>query len=353
MVSPDQIRSAYLFFLGRPPESEKAVRDHTNHASVVELYRTLMESVEFTNQLKGSTPAGAVPATPNPKPTIAPGSHSDQEVVERFASFTGPGKTGYVTDHMGGITRTSFVSVLPQFDGQVWPSPLVSEKLFPISEWIGTLRSVAEADPAKPFVMMEFGAGWGPWCVSSFMACKQRGITNVHVTAVEASHHHAAFARQNFIDNGLPVMTSHVIDGAVGASDGFVEFPELDDPSVDYGGSVGDTPMANRPKPTKLVRVASYSISTLLATVDYVNLIHIDIQGAEADAVAAGLDSLNKKAHRLVIGTHGREIEHKLLNDLSMAGWLLEYDLACIYSINNGKFSLHADGCQLWRNPRV
>jgi FkbM family methyltransferase len=353
MVTPDQIRAAYLFFLGRPPESDKAIRDHTNHPGLTELYHTLMTSIEFTNRLKGAAPATSTPVIPNPKPTIAPGSFSDSEVVERFASFSGPGKPGYVTDHLGGITRTSFVSVLPQFDGQVWPSPLVSEKLFPISEWIGTLRSVAEADPAKPFVMMEFGAGWGPWCVSSFMACKQRGITDAHVTAVEASHHHAAFARQNFIDNSLPAKTSHVIEGAVGASDGYVEFPELDDPSVDYGGSVGDTPMANRPKPTKLVRVTAYSINTLLKNVDYVNLIHIDVQGAEAAAVAAGLDSLNKKAHRLVIGTHGREIEHQLLDTLSKAGWLLEYDLACTYSINAGKFSLHADGCQLWRNPKV
>ena len=352
MVTPDQIRAAYLFFLGRVPESEKAVGDHTNHASVAKLYSGLMESQEFGNRVVELS-LSAPKVTPNPKPTISSGSLSYQEVVERFASFAGPGRPGFTTDHLGSITHTSFVDVLKHHDGEVWPSPLVSEKLFPISEWVGTLRSVAEADPAKPFVMMEFGAGWGPWCVSSFMACKQRGITNVHVTAVEASHHHAAFARQNFIDNGLPAKTCHVIEGAVGASDGHVEFPELDDPSADYGGSVGNSLLTNRPKPNKLVRVTAYSISTLLANVDYANLIHIDIQGAEADAVAAGLDSLNRKAHRLVIGTHGRGIEHKLLDDLSKAGWLLEYDLACTYSVANGKFSLHADGCQLWRNPRV
>jgi hypothetical protein len=103
--------------------------------------------------------------------------------------------------------------------------------------------------------------------------------------------------------------------------------------------------------PARTERLRCYSIGTLLRPFEFVDLVHIDIQGHEYVVLAAARDVLKKKVKRIVVGTHGREIEERLFEEMSTAGWLLEAEESCLYRQLSGRMSLWRDGCQVWRNP--
>ncbi|MCU0705642.1 MAG: FkbM family methyltransferase [Fimbriiglobus sp.] len=354
MITPAQVRDAFRFFMGRDQITEDDIRWHVeHHDSLPGFYRFLMQSEEFNVRMTASREAvrEAVRsvAPSDPRPTVAPGTLSAREIVRRFPVYHGPGTPGFVTDHLGGKTHTSFVHWFPTISGVVWESPLVVERFHSLDEWVGTLRAVSEADPNQPFVMMEFGAGWAPWCVSTVLACRMRGIKDVHVVGVEGSAGHVAFARQHFAHNNVSPSEYTLVEGIVGA-DGVAEFPDLDDPAADYGAAIvggGDE------RKVRTVKVPSYSIATLLKSYPSVNLLHIDIQGSEADAIRASLKDVTRKVRRMVIGTHSRGIEHELLAMLSADGWLLEADTGCVFTYPDGKPVLYKDGEQVWRNPQA
>jgi FkbM family methyltransferase len=160
--------------------------------------------------------------------------------------------------------------------------------------------------------------------------------------------------RQHFLDNGLNPDDHQLLHGIAAAADGTVEFPVPPDPAADYGATVAaEDPLLPRIRGALTTSVRAYSLPTLLAPFDRVDLVHIDIQGSEADVVSAGREVLQQKVRRVVIGTHGRAIEQALLEELSSQGWALEADQACRYSPFGAGLALAVDGCQVWRNPRV
>ena len=216
------------------------------------------------------------------------------------------------------------------------------------------MRAVREADPSREFVAAELGAGWGPWLAASAAACRRCGVERFKLVGLEAASTHFAFMRQHFLDNDLDPDAHALVHGAAAAEDGFVEFPDLDEPSHDYGATLfaGDPLMQHAAGKTS-TRVPAYSIATLLADYPRVDLIHIDIQGSEGEVVAAARATLKAKVRRLVIGTHGRAIEQRLLEDLSADGWQCENDEACRYATGAAGLYLALDGCQVWRNDAV
>lgn len=341
MVSEDDVRRAYRFFLGRPPEGERVVREFARLPDLPAVFDRMVRSAEFLARWRTAD-----------APTSDLGA--DAEVIARFGRHAGPGEAGFVTDFLGTRTRTAFVGPLAAEDGAVWGPPTAAAgRLFTVGEWAGALRSVLEADPGRPFVVFELGAGWAPWCVATAAACRRVGVMGFHATAVEASAGHVEFARRHFDDNGVPAGEFTLLHAAVTPADGPVPFPHLDLPADDYGAAVADAPHTGRPPPAHTVTVPGMSLSTLLRDTPRVDLMHIDIQGGEAEAVRAGRGELRAKVRRLVIGTHGRGIEQQLLDDLAADGWRLEHDEACGYRLADGRFALARDGCQVWRNPAV
>ena len=57
-----------------------------------------------------------------------------------------------------------------------------------------------------------------------------------------------------------------------------------------------------------------------------VDLIDMDIQGAEADVVEASRDLLDQRVKRVHIGTHGGDIEARLRAAFAGMGWHCHYD---------------------------
>ncbi len=70
--------------------------------------------------------------------------------------------------------------------------------------------------------------------------------------------------------------------------------------------------------------------------------------------IAAGIEVLNERVRRLVIGTHSRTIEGHLFDLLHANGWVCESELPCVMrpTMEGGLF-LFVDGEQVWRNDRL
>lgn len=99
--------------------------------------------------------------------------------------------------------------------------------------------------------------------------------------------------------------------------------------------------------------VPSLSLATLLADLPRVDILHCDIQGMEADLFEAGRAITDQRVRRVVIGTHGRAVEARLLDLFADMGWTLEDETVCRMIQSAGRNHLVADGTQVWRNPKV
>lgn len=101
-------------------------------------------------------------------------------------------------------------------------------------------------------------------------------------------------------------------------------------------------------------KVRAVSLNTLLQDLNLVDLIHLDINGAEYDVLNSASEAVNKKAKRIHIGTHNTRVEAKLRGLFSDLGWKCMYDYP-----GRGRRQTEygmiefADGVQTWINPRL
>lgn len=299
----------------------------------------------------------------------------DADVIRMFPRYPGPGTPGFVTDFLGTKTRNSILfAAHAGLSGAVEDYPIPMNFHATAIEWAGALRAVLEAKGA--IVAMELGAGWGPWLVVIARAAQSRGVDQVRLVGVEGSKEHCQFMRQHFQDNNLHPDEHALIHGVVGTSDGLARFPVAENPAEDYGSAPTFTAasalkqqvrgllgrlrrrlFARSPAPSPLLQrmeeVPCYSLASLIRPYACVDIIHVDIQGAEHVVIASGRNILMKSVKRLVIGTHGRAIEELLFGELGTQGWILEAEESCLVHQQANGVALFRDGCQVWRNPKL
>ena len=236
---------------------------------------------------------------------------------EHFSEYKGPPQEGFFIDFLGARTRISYFDKTHDWlSGRVFPYPTPTACiLFEYFEWIGALRSVLEAK--YRLTIVELGAGWAPWLVSLRLAGRQRGIYNVHLIAVEAEQQQCRFAQQHLSDNGVAKHEWTILCDNVG------------------------------------IQPNDLSIAKIIKDCSCVDLIHCDIQGAEADAFEASMPDVSSRVRRVVVGTHGRGIEDRLFSIFGGNSWKLEFESPCRNIIVNGAPQLQTDGVQVWRNPRT
>jgi hypothetical protein len=317
-------------------------------------------------------------------PTADP---DDEKVIRSFSRYEGGGTPGFVTDFLGVRTRLSYFAGIDHYSGLVESYPVPCNFHANAIEWAGVLRSVAEAE-GPGFVALELGAGWGPWLVTAGVAARLKGLADVRLVGVEGSCKHLEFLRSHFRDNGFDPADHQLLQGIVGPYNGTAHFPIIAEGDANWGAEATfQVRLAVAPSaPTRsLVRrigrpmlrvlrnmkarlrdqgaaqattvrtekLPCYSLRTLLEPYPAADVVHIDIQGAEHDVVAASRGVLEAKVRRLVIGTHGRLIEERLLNELAGRGWRLESEEPCVFEQRGEHVYLHRDGCQVWNNPRL
>jgi FkbM family methyltransferase len=253
------------------------------------------------------------------------------------------GRTGeFYYDFLGVRTRVSYIPLPKWAEGHVFGIPEPGEHfLHTRAEWLGLLTAIKEA--SKRTVVVELGAGWGPWLVAAHAAARQRGIRDIHLIGVEGCKEHADSMHQHFVDNDIPPERHTLIHGAIGPRDGIAWFPEID-PLTNWGQPVHYHPTPN------MHTLTCMSLPTLLHDHSRVDLIHCDIQGGESEVLPAAIDTLNAKARRIVVATHSPLHDGTILALFRTNGWTLEaWDPWVVPEPDEAQ----RDGTQVWSNPRV
>jgi ubiquinone/menaquinone biosynthesis C-methylase UbiE len=273
------------------------------------------------------------------------------EVMRRHADPAVRPSPGFATNFLGvRIPPEVFPQVLQQAAGQVEPIPIPANWHADIAEWAGTLRAVDLA--GRTFRMVELGCGWGCWMANTGVAARRSG-RDVEVVGIEGDRGHVAFATEVMRLNDLE-QSSRIVHGIAAPEAGRALFPVADDPSNTWGSE----PIID-PSDDDVRRATEGGTHVLLDAVPLrdlagggaLDLLHIDIQGGEADFVRANMNDISAHVRYVVVGTHSREIEGDLIAQFLAAGWSLEIERPCIFAIARGRPDIRVDGVQGWRAP--
>jgi hypothetical protein len=260
-------------------------------------------------------------------------------------------RTGYVTNFLGVLTDPKvFPSLLNERVGEVEPVPIPANWHADIAEWAAALRAV---DLARDrFTIIELGCGWGCWMANTGAAARRRGLA-VRLIGVEGDAVHLAWARESLARNGFADAEIALHHGIAAGHTGAAWFPVLDEAGTNWGAQPVFEQTGTELETGRYAALKLFSLAELAEEPQRIDLLHIDIQGGEADLVSASLAVLRDKVAGLLIGTHSREIEGRLFEMLLTAGWVLEIERPAIMTLTESGPVVMVDGVQGWRNPRI
>lgn len=350
-LSREDVIGAFEAILGRHPESEATIASYQSFPSRIKLGEHLLKSQEFSLRQYGMALL--------PLDQLYTGyTPSELAIFSQFKAYSGQGTPGFITNFLGVKVRVAFSTPLEPYSGAVegYPVP-VGGLQAETAEYIGLLRSVLESGPS--YRLLECGAGYGTWVGMADAALKQRSILDYHLYGVEGDAGHCQFAQLHQADNNIPLDQVTFINGAVGPENGIVSWAVVDDSAAVYGGR----PMADSSVDyhgqvqSNLVQVQSYAINDLLLREPVWDLMHVDIQGGEAALCRAGIELMNQRLKRIIIGTHSRALDGEVMSIFHKAGWALENEKPTVSFWQDGAPTLEmlarVDGIQVWRNPRL
>lgn len=268
----------------------------------------------------------------------------EHPVLSKFQDYTSKEVSPkFCVDYLGVVRRRSFLDSSIQ---EALSPQLDSEEYF---EWIDVLESVVLAHDR--FTMIELGAGFGRWLVRAAVAVRQYAPDlPIQLVGVEAEPTHFQWMQQHFRDNGINPDDHCLIEAAVDAQDGEVLF-YVGQPDEWYGQAIAQEAPATQ---ASIQRVKAVSLNQILAQVDTVDLIDIDVQGAELVVLQSAIAAMNRQVKRVHIGTHAVEIERGLRQLFRQHGWQKLNDFACHATERTewGEVTF-GDGVQTWINPRL
>ncbi|KQV83974.1 FkbM family methyltransferase [Rhizobium sp. Root1220] len=276
------------------------------------------------------------------------------EVMQRHAAKSLTPSPDHLTNFLGvKISPDFFPGILDGRAGQIEEIPIPANWHADIAEWAAALRAVDLSQ--EKFRIIELGCGWGCWLNNTGVAARNSG-RDVELIGVEGDAGHVEFAHRAMADNGFSNTEYRIIHGIAAPADGRALFPAVER----AGATWGSEPLLNATEAQRTEAAAtggyidlpSFALSSI-AHGRPVDLLHIDIQGGEADFVQSTLVDLNSLVRYILVGTHSREIEGRLMAILRNAGWQLEMDRAAIITILDGRPQISVDGVQAWRNPRL
>lgn len=317
------------------------------------------------------------------------------EVFHKFKCWDGNYDPGYTVNFLGVFTNKDHIcSVRPEC-----PSPrrdafrdlkkeFIRTEYPPFCEsyfeWISVLESVVQAK--NKFTMIELGAGFGPHLVNAAAAIRSYHGWHFPYTLIGVEGEPTCFKwmQEHFTDNGIDPARHQLIEAVVTDKDGEVwfevGFPRgygsfiispvryLSDPArqlyrsarraykrirgeecvaADYW--TGKKGLGIYTKRTKAV-----SLNSLLKYLDVVDLIHLDIKGAEFNVLRSAREQLDAKVKRVHVGTHDAKTEKRLRLLFRDLRWkcLCDYPGRGERLTDYGKIQF-ADGVQTWINPKL
>ena len=274
------------------------------------------------------------------------------EVMLRHAAPAPEPLPGYHTNYLGVRIDPKVAPGLLQ-PGVVEGAPIPANWHADIAEWAAALRAVDLA--RDQFTIVELGCGWGCWMNNTGVAARRAGLRPMLI-GVEGDAVHVGYAREACAINGFGAAQAIVHHGIAAAEPGTVLFPRhLADMTYGLEPVFGASPEQRRAAAEAGTHdeLPVIPLADIMAPYLRIDLLHVDIQGGEADLVAGCLASLQEKVAYLLVGTHSRPIEGRLFELLSGDGWVLDMERPAILTIQAGRPVTVVDGVQGWRNPRV
>ncbi len=294
--------------------------------------------------------------------------HKHHPIFERFECWKGQVDAGFRVNFLGVKTREYMARTVKVYDPRedfsrnrfvLTTLPEFDEEYF---QWVDLLEAASLGK--DQFTMIELGAGYGRWLVNAAAALRCLNARPHKLIGLEAERTHFRWMKQHILDNGVDESSCELIECAISAEDGSVRF-YTGNPSNWFGQRTwipGEESrfgrQAERLKLAALVlfrkvkNVKAVSLKTLLKPLGAVDLIDLDLQGAEFMVLANAADEVNLKVRRVHIGTHGPEIESNLRNLFHQLGWKIQFDYPsngdCPTPWGVIKFQ---DGVQSWINP--
>lgn len=281
--------------------------------------------------------------------------YSEFDAEALVAAYAVTGQTpepGIIRNFLGTrIEPLVYPPVLTRMAGTVEGPPAPGNWHADIAEWGAALRSVDLARGS--YRIVELGCGWGCWITNMGVAARSRGLT-LDLVGVEGDAAHLDHARQTLALNGLAPDSYRLIHGIAAARPGRAIFPKSD--GSGWGNAAvfdADAATLARAARDPAVQVLDCVTLARAAGGGAIDLLHIDIQGAEADFVAGNLDQMAAHVRRVLIGTHSRSIEGRLMDLFLTAGWRIEMERPAIAPLLDGRPEIRIDGVQMWMNPAL
>jgi FkbM family methyltransferase len=274
------------------------------------------------------------------------------DVFREFPRWQGRVPAHHEVDFLGHIVSRRYHGGLPLYPARHaapgYPAP--NEEIF---EWIALLEAVLTA--RDTFTMVELGAGYGRWLARAACAIRvKRPQLRMRLIGVEAEPTHFAWMHEHLSRNGVAPHSCTLIHAAVNGTNEPVHFT-VGHPEEWYGQAIlpsadcgfGDWPQA------EVVTMPSVTIPELTAGVDYVDLVDMDIQGAELPCIAQSIGTLTQKVRRVLVATHGDDIHRAIYGILRDAGWQCEaaYGPQSKQQTEFGPINF-SDGVQYWTRAR-
>jgi FkbM family methyltransferase len=230
-----------------------------------------------------------------------------------------------------------------------WRRPGAAE----LTEWQAMLDAIEDA--SGRLTVLELGAGIGRWIVNAVVAQRQyRPELKHRLIAVEPEPAHFRWMKQHARNNGLRrwsrAGSCKLMEAAVSGKAGRERF-FFGDPMDWYGQAL--VRPENEGADLPVTEVRTVTLSNLLKPLDHVDLLDIDIQGAELEVLAEAAPALGR-VRRIHVETHSQEIDQRLPEVLERAAgqWRQEIaiPLGARLSTPLGEADFAGGGAQLWRN---
>ena len=270
-----------------------------------------------------------------------------------LSSFNQPGQQpepGVIRNFLGTrIKPDVYPSVLTAMTGMIEGPPNPGNWHADIAEWAAALRAVDLAQ--ETFRILELGCGWGCWMTNMGVAARSRGL-KVELIGIEGEQSHLANARDTLQLNGFSEAQFRLVHGVAAPKPGVAIFPRTTG-AAEWGGEARffpDRKTLAAAQKSKEVQVLDCHTIADLSGDRPIDLLHIDIQGAEAAFVEGNMEHISRHVRRVLIGTHSRAIEGQLCKWFLSHGWQMEMERPAIVTISNGMPVVHIDGVQMWAN---
>lgn len=308
-------------------------------------------------------PSSALEETEPPGPEETREERPHHPVFSAFDRFEGRADGRFHYDFLGVRTDPAW------WEGMSAPRPGPIRVGYPqpgeqYYEWIFMLETVLACRNAERLTVIELGAGFGPWLVRAHHAFRRFSRSPVRLIGVEGDEDHYRWMRRHLENNGLDPDEHTLIHACASDHEGVVPFLDSEDPSTFYGqrepedrdvlpqGEAGQVVYGVDGRAYRCV--ASITLESLLRDVERADLVHMDIQGAEYRVVSTAIEAVQAKVARLLVGTHGTEIEADFRKLLGDRGWKRVYDFPRGTMLESEHGTIHfRDGCQAWVNPEL